>query len=129
MNNHYRYLNLNPDNNDTQDCAIRAIALLLQKDWEEVYLGVCTEGLIKKLMPTSDTAWTSYLEKEGCVLHRLPINCPVCYTVKNFAIDHPYGRFLLKVNEHVVTVVDGYYYDTWDSGNEIALYYWRKEKY
>lgn len=125
--NNYRYLNLNPDNIDTQDCVVRAISLLLGKDWEEVYLGICAEGLLQKKMPMTDTVWGDYLRKKGYYLTRLPTHCPVCYSVNDFAIDHPYGRFLLKVDEHVVTVVNGYYYDTWDSGQQIALYYWRKE--
>ena len=31
------------------------------------------------------------------------------------------------IDGHVVTVQDGKYYDTWDSGNEIPVYYWEKE--
>jgi hypothetical protein len=27
----------------------------------------------------------------------------------------------------VVTVQDGKYYDTWNSGNEVPVYYWEKE--
>lgn len=36
------------------------------------------------------------------------------------------GRYLLALDQHVVAVVDGDYYDTWDSGNEIPIYYWMK---
>ena len=28
---------------------------------------------------------------------------------------------------HVVCVEDGKYFDSWDSGNEIPLFYWEKE--
>ena len=28
---------------------------------------------------------------------------------------------------NAVGVIDGDYYDTWDSGNEIPIFYWRKE--
>lgn len=37
-------------------------------------------------------------------------------TVKEFAKSHPTGRYIVKVAHHVVAVVDGVYYDTWDSG-------------
>jgi len=34
---------------------------------------------------------------------------------------------ILALSGHVVCVMDGDYYDTWDSGGEVPLYYWRKE--
>lgn len=123
----YRFLNLNPEHHDTQDCTIRAISLFLDKDWDDVYLHVVTEGFKQKRMPSSDSVWGAYLESEGCVATRVPSHCPYCYTVSDFAREYNRGSYLLKVNEHVVTVIDGYYYDTWNSGNEIVLYYWRKE--
>ena len=126
--NLYRYLNMNPEFHDEPDCTIRAICLLLNKDWETIYWGVCTEGAKQKRMPVTDSVWGEYLIKNNCKRYRVPDYCPHCYTVADFAFEHPVGCFLVKVNEHVVAVVDGYYYDTWDSGNEIVLFYWRKEK-
>ena len=123
----YRYLNANPDGNDTTDCTIRAISLLLNKDYDDVYIGLFTEGLVKHLMPTEDVVWSTYLEKNSCQFVRLPSACPYCYTVNDFAKEFNIGRYLVKVDGHVVAVVDGYYYDTWNSGNEVVLYYWRKE--
>jgi hypothetical protein len=48
------------------------------------------------------------------------------YTVRDFANEHPHGKYLLVLDEHVVTVVDGDYYDTLDPGDEIPRYYWTK---
>lgn len=123
----YRYLNLNPNGLDTGDCTIRAISLFLNQSWDETYLGVCNEGYFLKDMPESNRTWRSYLLKHDCYRTPVPNTCPRCYTVNNFCYDFPYGRYLLKVDEHVVAVVNGYYYDTWDSGDEVVLYFWRKE--
>ena len=49
------------------------------------------------------------------------------YTVRDFCEDNPLGTFVLAIHEHVVCVVDGDYYDSWDSGGEIPIYYWTKE--
>ena len=49
------------------------------------------------------------------------------YTVNDFCADHPTGTYILCIDGHVVTVQDGKYFDTWDSGNEIPVYYWEKE--
>ena len=53
---------------------------------------------------------------------------PYCYTVKDFCKDHPQGVFVLGTGTHAVAVIDGDYYDAWDSGNKVPLFYWRKEK-
>lgn len=37
------------------------------------------------------------------------------------------GTYILALSGHVVTVVDGDWYDTWDSGGEIPIYYWVRE--
>ena len=49
---------------------------------------------------------------------------PDCYTIEDFCADHPMGLYVLGTGTHVVTVVDGNYYDTWRSGDEIPQYYW-----
>ena len=43
-----------------------------------------------------------------------------------FAEEHPSGTYILALSGHVVCVQNGEWFDTWDSGNEIPLYYWQK---
>lgn len=57
----------------------------------------------------------------------MPDNCPDCYTVADFASEHPRGLYVLAIGGHVVTVRDGEWMDSWDSGNEVPAYYWSKE--
>ena len=125
--NRFRYLNVNPDKILVPDCTIRAITVLTGKTWDEVYDGVCAEGKLMHNMPSSNSVWSSYLHKLGYIRTPLPDTCPYCYTVDEFCHDHPKGKYLLALYEHVVAVVDGYYYDTWDSGNMTVLYFWEKE--
>ena len=77
-----------------------------------------------------DDVWGSYLKGKGFRRFILPDTCPDCYTVKDFCLDYPYGTYLLATGSHVVAVINGDYYDAWDSGNETPIYYWtrRKEK-
>lgn len=70
----------------------------------------------------------------GCYLHSLgyrryivPDSCPVCYTVAQFADEHPEGTYILALSGHVVCVQDGVIYDSWHSENETVLYYWHRE--
>lgn len=47
-------------------------------------------------------------------------------TVDSFARDHKQGTYIVKVAHHVVAVVDGKYYDTWDSGDRSLYGYYTK---
>jgi hypothetical protein len=78
-------------------------------------------------MPHANVVWGEYLYKQGFRKGAIPDTCPNCYTVRAFCADNPIGTFLLATGSHVIAVIDGNYYDTWDSGNEVPIYYWRKE--
>jgi len=123
----YKEYNPNPEQAIVGDCVVRAIAKLMQIDWESAYVGVVSQGFLMRDMPSSNAVWGAYLKKNGYKRHTLPDTCPDCYTIKDFCLDYLKGRYLLCTGTHVVTVVDGNYYDTWDSGNEVPLYYWTKE--
>lgn len=118
------YFNPNPYNNRVGDCSVRAICKALDKDWEDAYIGLCAEGLSYKDMPSANYVWGMHLRKAGFEQEIVPSICPNCITVENFAEQHDVGRYVLACQNHVVTVVDGDYYDSWDSGNEIVLYFW-----
>ena len=120
--------NPNPKGNWVGDCVIRAISKLTNQDWDSVYTGVCLQGFIMKDMPSSNSVWGAYLLSNGFRRRVIPNTCPDCYTVRDFCHDHQNGSYLLAIGTHVVSVVDGDYYDSWDSGNEIPVYYFTKEE-
>ena len=118
--------NNNPDGNYVGDCSIRAISEATDLSWDRVYWGLAIKGFLMKDMPSSNNVWGSYLNEHGFRREIIPDSCPFCYTVKDFTKDHRTGRYILATGTHVIAVVDGNYIDTWDSGNEIPIYYWRK---
>ena len=116
----------NPLGKSVGDCSIRAISNLLEMSWEQTYIELCLQGFIMADMPSSNTVIDAYLRSKGFKKSIIPNTCPDCYTIAEFADDHPKGEYLLATGSHVVTVVDGAYYDSWDSGNEVPIYfYWR----
>ena len=125
----YVYFNPNPAGQRVGDCVIRAISKLTGQDWEQTYIGVAVQGYISYDMPSSNAVWAEYLRRRGFRRYVIPDTCPDCYTVKDFCIDNPQGAFLLATGSHVVAVVDGDYYDAWDSGSEVPIYFWTKEGY
>lgn len=124
----YVIYNPNPTRKLVGDCVIRAIAKSLNKDWEDVYLDVAMKGFVMHDMPSSNDVWGTYLSENGFRRYVIPDTCPHCYTVEQFVEDNPDLTGILATGSHVVAVSGGNYYDTWDSGNEIPIYYWRKER-
>ena len=123
------YVNYNPNpvRKLVGDCVIRAISKCLNKDWEDTYLAVAMKGYVMHDMPSSNDVWGTYLMENGFRRYVIPDTCPACYTVQQFCEDNPDLMGILATGTHVIAVANGNYYDTWDSGNEIPIYYWRKE--
>lgn len=119
--------NANPYGRRTSDCVIRAISVLTGQTWDETYLDIMIWGFYIKDMPSVNNLWGSYLRWRGFRQIRLPDNCPDCYTVTQFCYDFPRGKYMLATGTHVIAVIDGNYYDTWDSGDEIPIAFWKKE--
>ncbi len=123
----FEFYNPNPKNQRVGDCAVRAISKAVGTDWQDAYIGLCAEGLALRDMPNSNFVWGMFLKKYGFSESMISSVCPNCITVSQFAKDHPKGRYVLACQSHVVAVVNGTYFDTWDSGNEIVLYFYKKE--
>lgn len=123
----YKFHNPNPWRNQVGDCTVRAVSKALEQSWEETFVGLCLQGFYMCDMPSANHVWGAYLKEHGFRRHIMPDTCPDFYTVMDFAHDHPGGTYILALPGHVVCVKNGDWYDTWDSGMEVPLYYWSKE--
>lgn len=120
----YIYFNPNPSGKRVGDCVIRAVGKLTEQDWETTYLEIAMAGFELCDMPSSNSVWAAYLKRKGYRRRVIPDTCSNCYTVRDFCRDYPHGRFLLATGSHVVAVVNGDYFDAWDSGDEVPVYFW-----
>jgi len=123
----YVNYNPNPRRKLVGDCVIRAISKAMNMDWEDVYLDIMMQGYSMYDMPSSNDVWGTYLMEHGFHRYVIPDTCPDCYTVAQFVEDNPDLTGILATGTHVIAVDSGNYFDTWDSGNEIPIFYWRKE--
>lgn len=119
--------NPNPNGKFVGDCTVRAITKATDKPWDEIYLGICIQGFLMCDMPSNNSVWGAYLKAKGFKRKLLRDECPDCYTVEDFCRDHPKGTFVVAVHNHVLTVIDGDYHDSWDSGQENPIYYFERE--
>ena len=120
--------NPNPIHKLVGDCVIRAISILENRSWDYTFIELCVHAYSMSDMPSSNEVWGSYLKSLGYTRNIIPNTCPACYSVRQFCNEYPIGRYLLATGTHVVAVIDGDYYDTWDSGHEIPIYYFTKEE-
>ena len=118
--------NLNPLNKNVQDCVIRSMAKVLNQPWRRTYIELAVYGYAIADLPSADAVWNVYLLDKGLKKYVLPSDCPNCMTVKEFAERYKEGRYLLYVGEHVTACINGDYYDTWDSGDRIVIYFFAK---
>ena len=125
----YIHANPNPNGIYVGDCVIRAIAIATDTSWDYTYIMVALEGLKMKNLPDSNEVWGSYLRSIGFRQILLPDDCPNCYSLREVCYDYPYGTYILATGSHVVAVIDGDYYDAWDSGSEVPTSVWRREDY
>lgn len=124
--NMYSYYNGNPRGKNVGDCTVRAISKATGMDWGATYLALAIEGYLDGDMPSANACWGRYLRSIGYRRYIVPDTCPDCYTVGQFAEDHPVGTYILALSGHVVCVQNGTIWDSWDSSNENVLYYWER---
>ena len=124
----YIHFNNNPrGNTQAGDCVIRAISRATGDTWEKIYIALSVEGYHVGEWANHNGVWDGYLRRNGFTRHICPNNCPACYSIKNFAEEHPEGVYIAATGRHAVAVIDGDYWDAWDSGNETPIYYYSKE--
>jgi hypothetical protein len=119
--------NNNPMSRTVGDCAVRAVSLALGVDWEEAYNLIADAGYAMGDMPSSDSVWGAVLRQHGFYREAIPNSCPDCYTVEDFAKDFPRGVYVLGFGGHVATVIDGDLYDSWNSMQEVPVYFWYRK--
>lgn len=125
----WRKYNPNPVGRAVGDCAVRAVAASLGVDWETAYAMIARNGYLMGDMPSSNGVWGAVLRQHGFIREAIPNTCPDCYTIGQFAEEHPEGVYVVGTGNHVATVINGEVWDAWDSTNEVPIYFWKREEY
>lgn len=120
--------NLNPVGRRVGDCAVRAVAKALDMGWEAAYIALTINGLAMGDVMNGNSVIGATLRQHGFKKYNIPNTCPDCYTIEQFAEDHPSGTYVVGTGSHVVCIKGGSYFDAWDSGKETVAYVWYREE-
>lgn len=129
----YRY-NANSRDRNTGDCVKRALTIAYRTDYNKVSSEL---NKIKRDLGYDKfnigPVFNRYLSARGDSFRSnnggIDPETGEIRTVTKFCEDHPTGTWLLLVGQygnretHMVAVVDGDYYDSWDSGDYVVYYY------
>ena len=121
----YRYFNPNPKKKNGSDCVIRMLCAVTGKTWVDCFLDAAEYSIEIGDMPSVNQVWMKMLKDLGFHRYNIP-NCPDCYTIEDFCVDHPKGLYVVGTGTHVVAVRDGFFMDSWDSGSEAPIFYFRR---
>lgn len=128
-NKYYKYYQPNvKDLKDKYgDCVIRSLTKAVNKPWIDVFEELLVYARELQCMPNGKACYETYLKANNFtytgISNKKGSKRP---TVKGFAKEHKDGTYVVSVANHMVTIVDGRYYDTWDSGDCCMYGYWKK---
>lgn len=117
----FKQINLNPHGKLVGDCVVRAVSMALDQPWDKTYIALSLEGFFLKDVFTSNSIWGAYLMDNGFERYAIPNSCPECYSIREFAEDHPQGTFVVGTGTHAVAIIDGNYIDSYDSGDKVPI--------
>lgn len=115
----YRYTNVNPYNRHIDDCVIRAISILTDRTWKEVF------DELSELASQEGYMFDNVVFVEDYLDDKYPRECHYSKTVGEFAEEYPIGRYLLSMDNHVTAIINGCVLDTFDPRNFVMRCAWR----
>lgn len=125
-----KYKYYQPNKKDVKDeccdCVIRALTKALEKEWVEVFDELVVYARDLQSMPNDKKVYEVYLKDKGFEWVGLKAQKgKKRLTPETFCKQHKTGTYILRLSNHIVTVVDGQYFDTWDCGESCVYGYWK----
>ena len=111
----YKYYNPHPKGLSVDDCVKRAIVAVTGRDYVTVQRELNEYKKVTGAKSFNSIKNLRYVED---VLKATKVTFNKEMTAKEFCKQHPFGRYILDMDEHWSACVDGCIYDTWDCGNK-----------
>lgn len=114
----YKYHNANPHKRHIDDCVIRAISILTNRSWNDVYEELGNLANKDSMMMDSVIFVEKYLDSK--YLRK----CHYSKTLEEFVKEFPKGKYAVTMNGHITAVIDGVIYDTFNPSNRTIRCSW-----
>ena len=118
---HWHEYNPNPKGKNIGDCTLRAYCAAFNISWEEAF-DIASEIAKENASMIQYVAEKVLVEHFDCHIsdeyNKKTVKAKDRITVAEFAETHPYGIYILRIRNHVVTLKNGEYWDSWDSGSK-----------
>ena len=125
----FRYYNANPKGRLTTDCAVRAICTGTGIPYNDVVMGLAEIQCKYGMDGSSKEGIERYLKAHGWAKHKQPRKADwTKYTGSEFCKMLDKGeRVIANIGgHHIVAIVDGKVWDTWNSTDGCIGNYWTK---
>lgn len=119
-NNRWKKYNPNPKSRNIGDCTLRSYCAAFDIDWEKAF-DIASRVAKEQSSMIQYVADKVLIDHFGCTKdmeYKKNTKPKDRITVNEFAMTHPYGTYILHVRQHQVTVKNGEYWDSWDSGDK-----------
>lgn len=115
------YYNRNPDGERENDCVTRAISLA-----SKIPYPIIRKKLfhISKLLNCEKLCVCCYRHLLDDYFKYPRVEC-YGETIEQFANKHPEGTYLVRMQGHITTIINGDIWDIFDCGNEICTDAWK----
>lgn len=115
------YYNNNPYGYTDDDCVTRAITLATGESYEEVGRKLYLVGELNNCEKLCVDCYEFLIES----VYKFPqVKFEYGITVDEFARQHPNGIYLLRMNGHITTLIDGELWDLWNASEKEPTNIW-----
>ncbi|WP_405316514.1 hypothetical protein [Faecalibacillus faecis] len=129
VSKYYREFNPNPLDKECGDCVIRSLCAVTEKSWYEIYDMLSNLG--KELACPFDSIdikdYDFYTHIFGMTRYKVSREKgKKALNVERFCKEHFTGKYILRLANHMMGVVDGKYYELYPGWEDATVYtYWR----
>lgn len=113
--------NPNPKERNIGDCTLRSYCAAFGISWDKAF-DIASKVAKENSSMIQYVADKVLVEEFNCVVdekyNKKMVKSKDRIKVNEFALSHPYGTYILHVPKHQVTVINGEYWDSWDSGDK-----------
>lgn len=125
----FNKLNLNPKDNRSGDCVIRAIAYATKETWEDTYRNLAEFGIKQGRILNEKQCYSKYLKKLGWNKQKaIRDQNNKRITINELAKTLPEGVYIVHTKRHLTIIDNGQVVDNWDTRFELSGIYYSLEQ-